>query len=436
MSLISSDVAAPQASAVASGDGRPPAVVHKYGGSSVANADRIRAVARRVARVRESGRPIAVVVSAMGKTTDQLIDLARQVSHHPDPRELDMLLHTGELVSCTLLAMALRDMGHEAVSLTGLQAGIFTDDAHSKARIVEVRTDRLEQELARGRVAIVAGFQGWSPNANVTTLGRGGSDTTAVAVAAALRAEVCEIYTDVTGVFTADPRIVPTARQLPEISYEEMEELAISGAKVMHPRAVELGQLYNLPILVLSSFEEAPGTLIHESVSMEQQQRVRGIAHQKDVAKITFIAVPDRPGIAARIFEPLADAHINVDIIVQNTGIHGLTDLSFTVAGADLYTALEISKAQVGAIQAREVQSATGLAKVSIVGTGIYSQPGYAAQMFRALADAGVNIEMITTSDIRITCLIQEAQVEPAVRALHAAFRLDEVDQRQPVARA
>ncbi len=403
-------------------------LVQKYGGSSLANAERIRAVAERIIASRQSGRPIVVVVSAMGDTTDDLIRLARQLAKEPDDRELDLLLSTGETISCTLMAMTLRHMGYEAISLTGAQAGIKTDASYSRARIIAVDPSRVHRELAAGRIVVVAGFQGITEEFDITTLGRGGSDTTAVAMAAILGANLCEIYTDVDGVYTADPRIEPRAQKLKEISYEEMLELAQQGAKVMHPRAVELGSVYGVPIVVRSSFNTNPGTLIHGETAMELRNKVRGIAHDTDVAKITVVGVPDRPGIAAALFQPLAEANISVDVIVQNASIHGVTDLSFTVARSDLERALRIVQSVSEEIRATDVVSSTDLAKVSIVGTGMQHAPGYAARMFRALADHQVNIDMITTSEIRITCLIGSAHVVEAVRALHEAFQLDRAD--------
>ncbi|HLI26834.1 MAG TPA: aspartate kinase [Chloroflexota bacterium] len=400
-------------------------LVQKYGGTSVAGAERIKAVAARIAATRRTGRDVVVVVSAMGDTTDELIALAHSVTPDPDPRELDLLLSTGETVSATLLAMALRAQHCPAVSLNGVQAGIRTNNWFSRARITAIHPDRIWRELAEGRVVIVTGFQGVTDEADITTLGRGGSDTTAVALACALRAELCEIYTDVEGVYTADPRVVPQARCLPAIAYEEMLELASQGARVMHPRAVELAEVYNLPIRVRSSFTDAPGTLITRGDAVELRRRVQGIAHDTDVAKISLAGVPDRPGIAHAIFAPLAEAGINVDVIVQTASFEGVTDLSFTVARGDLAKAEALVQPVARQIQAREMASATDLAKVSIVGTGIQSTPGYAARMFGILAEAGINIEMITTSDIRITCVIARRDVERAVQALHAGFELD-----------
>lgn len=403
-------------------------LVQKYGGSSLASAERIRAVAERVIASREAGRPTVVVVSAMGDTTDDLIGLARQLAEEPDDRELDLLLSTGETISCTLMAMTLRHLGHEAISLTGAQAGIKTDASHSRASIIAVDPSRIQRELAAGRVVVVAGFQGITEEFDITTLGRGGSDTTAVAMAAILQANLCEIYTDVDGVYTADPRIVPNARKLTEISYEEMLELAQQGARVMHPRAVELGSVYGVPIAVRSSFNQNPGTLIHGEATMEIRNKVRGIAHDTDVAKITVVGVPDRPGIAASLFQPLADANISVDVIVQNASVQGTTDMSFTVARGDLNRALRLVESCSPEIRATDVLNSTGLAKVSVVGTGMQHAPGYAARMFRALAERAVNINMITTSEIRITCLIDATQVAEAVQALHEAFQLDRAE--------
>jgi aspartate kinase len=400
-------------------------IVQKYGGTSVAGPERLKAVARRVAGARAAGDQVVVVVSAMGDTTDHLIELAHQVSPRPPERELDMLLATGEIVSSTLLAMALNDLGCPALSLTGAQAGIWTDASHRRARILVVDAHRLLKEIEAGRVVVVAGFQGITREMEVTTLGRGGSDTTAVALAARLGAGRCEIYTDVEGVYTADPRLVPEARPLAEIGYEEMLEMAVQGARVMHPRAVELGWLYDIPILVASSFSRSAGTLIHGGAGMELKNKVRGIAHDADVAKITVAGVPDRPGIASAVFQPLAGAGISVDTIVQNASIENITDLTFTVSRGDLPKALDIIRGVVPQIGAREVFSDSRLAKVSIVGSGMQNTPGYAARMFNTLAQAGINIQLITTSEIRITCIIDEGQVQNAVKALHRDFELE-----------
>jgi aspartate kinase len=404
-------------------------LVQKYGGSSLATAEHIQRAAQRVAHA-ASARPIVVVVSAMGNSTDELIALARQITPQPDQREMDLLLSTGETISATLMAMALHAVGKPAVSLTAIQAGIRSTRVFGRARITDIHPTRIRTELARGKVVIVTGFQGVTEDQDVTTLGRGASDTTAVALACALAAERCEIFTDVQGVFTADPRLVPTARQLECVSYDEMLELAQLGARVMAPRAVELAELYDMPILVASSFSEAPGTLIcrvlHEEGSpMEIRKNVRGIAHDTDVARITLVGVPDRPGVAAAIFQPLADATISVDTIAQSSGADGKTDLSFTVARGALDEAVRITQQVAPQIGATAVDAAHDLAKVSIVGTGMQSAPGYAARMFGALSQAKINIEIISTSDIRITCVVARDRVDEAVRALHKAFGLD-----------
>ena len=399
--------------------------VQKYGGSSVADAEKIKNVARRVVKTKEEGHQVVVVVSAMGDTTDELIELAKQITINPPEREMDLLLSTGEIVSSTLLAMAIGDMGYKAVSLTGAQAGIETDTSHSKARIQRIEPRRIVKELEKGNIVIVAGFQGITQDMDITTLGRGGSDTTAVALAASLKAKECQIYTDVEGVFTADPRIVPEARRLEEIGYEEMLELATSGAKVMHSRAVELGDVYKMPILVACSFNDKPGTLIHGGASMEIRNKVRGIAHDFDVAKVTVVGVPDQPGIASAIFEPLAKANISVDTIVQNASLDRVTDLSFTVGRGDLDKAMSIIKPIVKSIRAKDCVSDATLGKVSIVGTGMQNTPGYAAMMFKTLYEQGINIQLITTSEIRITCIIASDRTKDAVKALHKTFDLE-----------
>jgi aspartate kinase len=402
-------------------------VVQKYGGTSVATLERIRAVAERVQRSRDRCDGVVVVVSAMGKTTDQLVALAHALNEEPPSREMDQLLATGETVTAPLLAMTLIGMGVDAVSLTGPQAGIRASTAHRKARILDIVPERIVEELARGRVVVVAGFQGVTEGYDIATLGRGGSDTTAVALAASLRAAHCEIYTDVRGVYTADPRLVPEARPIAEISYEEMLEFAHVGAKVMHPRAVEIGEAYDTPIWVRSSFDESPGTVICRHPQLEDRQKVRGIAHETDVAKVTLLRVPDRPGVAAAIFGPLADQHISVDVIVQNVGHDGSTDLSFTIAESDLRQASKVV-ADIGVdIGADGYEATSDVAKVSIVGTGMLNNPGIAATMFRTLADAGINIDLISTSEIRITCLVARDHVGEAVRALHRVYALDEL---------
>ena len=432
-----------------------PLIVQKYGGSSVADAERIINVARRIGEARQGGTDVVAVVSAMGDTTDELIDLAHTISNEPHAREMDLLLSTGELVSCTLLTMALREQGHEAISLSGPQAGIYTDTSFGRARISRIEPARVRRELEAGRIVVVAGFQGMTAEEDVTTLGRGGSDTTAVAIAAALEADRCEIYTDVEGIYTADPRIVPDARKLDEVGYEEMLELASLGAK-MHPRSIELGGVYRVPIYVASSFSDAPGTLIHavgdgpadafaaqppvvsppesqakplhntsDERQMEDRIKVTGIAYNANVAKITVQSVPDRPGLAAALFEPLAEASISVDTIVQNTGGDQSTDISFTVSRTDLPAAVRLVESVAPEMGAAGVVSADDLAAVSIVGSGMQNTPGYASRMFRLLANGGINIDMITTSEIRISCIIGEAQGRDAVRLLHEGFQLD-----------
>ncbi|MBM4462979.1 MAG: aspartate kinase [Chloroflexi bacterium] len=402
-------------------------IVQKYGGSSAADVEKMKAIARRVIAAKQEGNQVVVVISAMGHTTDNLLDLAHQFTSEPDEREMDVLLSTGEIVSSSLLAIAINSMGHKAVSLTGEQAGIMTDAFYSRARIRSIAPQRILKELGKGNIVVVAGFQGITDEMDVVTLGRGGSDTTAVALAVSLNAEVCHIYTDVDGVYTADPHLVPQARKLEEIDYDEMLELATYGAKVMHPRAVEIGKLYNMPILVASSFNNNPGTLIRGGAnSMEIRNKVRGIAHDLNVAKVTVLAVPDKPGIAAGIFEPLANAGISIDTIVQNTSIDGITDLTFTVARSDLEKAKRIVEPITKSIGAKGCVTAANLGKISIVGTGMQNTPGYAARMFKAMYDAGVNIELITTSEIRITCIVDEKKVADGVRALHKAFELEE----------
>lgn len=404
-------------------------IVQKYGGSSLADAEKIKSVAQRIARTADADNKVVAVVSAMGDTTDDLVALSQQVSKNPEPREMDVLLSTGELVSCTLMAMTLRSMGHKAISLSGAQAGIRTDSSHGQAQIADMAPDRLIQELDNDTIVIVAGFQGITEDLDITTLGRGGSDTTAVALAAALGAARCEVYTDVDGIYTADPRLVPAAHKLDEISFEEMLELASYGAK-MNPRSIELGMVYNTPILVASSSRDEPGTLIHGGADMNRQvgeirNRVSGIATDTNVSKITVLGVVDRPGIAASLFEPLTEVGISVDVIVQNASVGGATDMTFTVMRTDLARAEQVVQKVANDLGSGEVVTASDLAKLSIVGTGMQNAPGYASTMFRTLADAGINIEMITTSEIRITCLVKEAQVAEAARALHTAFDLD-----------
>ena len=407
-------------------------IVQKYGGTSLADAAAIRNVAARVAGASAEGNKIVAVVSAMGDTTDQLLALAHQVSDDPEPRELDVLQSTGELVSCTLVAMALRSLGYAAISLSGAQAGIRTDESHGKAKITDVDPERLLAELERGHIVVVAGFQGITEGRDITTLGRGASDISAVAIAAAIEADRCEVYTDVDGIYTADPRLVPEARKMAEVGFEEMLELASSGAK-MAPRSIELGMVYDVPIMVASSFREAPGTLIHRGADVdrpvgEARNRVRGIGTDTNVAKITVTAVPDRPGGAARIFEPLAQADISVDIIVQSALVDGKADLTFTVGRHDLKRAIQVVERTAQELGAGQVSTTDNLAKVSIVGTGMQDAPGYASGMFRALADADINIEVITTSEIRITCVVPESRVGDAATALHSAFLVERTE--------
>jgi aspartate kinase len=401
-------------------------VVQKFGGTSVGDADRIRAVADHVARTRRNGDDVVVVVSAMGKTTDDLLRLANDVSSVQPPRELDMLLTSGERVSMSLLVMALADLGIDAVSFTGSQAGIITDTTHTRATIIEVRAERLREALKAGRVPVVAGFQGVSTDRDVTTLGRGGSDPTAVAMAAALGADACEIYTDVSGVYSADPRIVPGARRLMRVSFEEMLDIAASGGRVLSLRSVEFARNHHVPLHVRSSFTWEPGTwVVEEDVSMEQPV-VTAITHDTSEAKVTVTGVPDRPGIAAPIFRALADRKVNVDTIVQNTSLHGTTDISFTVPKVDLATSVQTVGSLAPELGAGEVLTDDTIAKVSLVGAGMRSHPGVSATMFETLADAGINIEMISTSSIRISCVVRADRVEEAVRILHAAFELSD----------
>jgi len=393
----------------------------------VADAEKIKSVARRIAAARDEGNQVVVAISAMGDTTDKLLRLAHQVSAQVNDRELDALASTGEVVSSTLLAMALHSMGYQAISLSGAQAGIRTDGIHQQARILKVESKRIVKELEKGNIVIVAGFQGITEEMDVTTLGRGASDLSAVALAASLKAEVCQIYTDVEGVYTADPRLVPEARPMPEIGYEEMLEMASYGAKVMNSRAVELGELFAVPILVASSFTDSPGTLIHGGVSsMEVRNKVRSIAHDLNVAKITVVGIPDRPGIAAALFEPLAKANISVDTIVQNASLNNITDLTFTVTRNQLDKAMRVVESTAKSIGARECVSDSKLGKVSVIGTGMQNTPGYAARMFQTLSEEGINIQLIATSEIRITCIIDESRVNDSVSALHRAFQLDE----------
>jgi aspartate kinase len=399
-------------------------VVQKYGGTSVADPARIKAVADHIVATRQAGSEVLVVVSAMGSTTDELERLAMEVSATPSARELDMLLTAGERISIALLCMAIIDRGEHAVSFTGSQAGILTDTSHGRAKIVEVRAERLRDALASGSIAVVAGFQGVSTTSDITTLGRGGSDTTAVALAAALDAEMCEIYTDVAGVYTADPRLVPEARRLGRVSYEELLDLAATGGRVLTLRSVEFARNYHVPVHVRSSFTWEAGTWVGEEDSMEQAI-ISGVTHDVSEAKVTITRVPDRPGVAAKLFRTLADESVNVDMIVQNVSSAGHTDISFTVPREDLTRATKVMDTIVDDLEAAGVTHDADIGRVSLVGAGMKTHPGVAAEMFEVLAKEGINIEMISTSSIRISCVVAARDVEPAVRALHAAFGLE-----------
>ena len=395
----------------------------------MADPDRMRNVAKHIAALRAQGTDVVAVVSAMGKATDNLVELARQVSSNPQGREMDMLLTTGERISMSLLCMALHDVGCDAMSFTGSQVGIITDTSHTKAKILEIKGDRVREALAAGKVAVVAGFQGVSTEREITTLGRGGSDTTAVALAAALKADACEIYTDVTGVFSADPRLVPQARKLKELSFDEMLEMAGAGSKVLALRSVEFARNHNVPIHVRSSFTWEEGTWVR-GIDEERKRKmeepiISGVVHDVGEAKMTLLGVPDRPGVSALLFESLAGANVNVDMIVQNTSIDGTTDISFTLPIGDIATAEPILKKVGDEVGATGINKDENIVKLSLVGAGMKSSPGIAAKMFRVLADNGVNIEMISTSTIRISVVVERSQLEKAVRALHTAFDLD-----------
>lgn len=399
-------------------------LVQKYGGSSLSDAENIKNAAARIGKTYDDGYRLVVVCSAMGQTTDQLVRLAMSVTSDREPREMDLLLSSGEIISSTLVAMALRAKGYPAISLTGLQAGIRTDGLHGNARIASVDTTRILSEINSGNIAIVAGFQGFTDNFDVTTLGRGGSDTSAVALAGALSAERCEVYTDVDGIFTADPKIVADARRIDEITYEEMLELAAYGVK-MHPRSIELGSSFNVPIRISSSFSDQIGTLVHGGIrAMEFGIKVTGVAYDRNVAKITLRRLPDRPGVAALLFERLSTEGISVDTIVQNTSVDRYTDISFTVTRDDSYKAMEMVRSVADELGVYDMVADSTLCKISIVGSGMLNAPGYASSMFRALADADINIDMITTSEIRITCIVPELKVEEGVRILHKTFGL------------
>ena len=399
-------------------------VVQKYGGSSVANAERIRFVAQRVAQVYSQGHSIVVVVSAMGDTTDDLIKLVQEITLNPADREMDVLLSTGEQISMSLLAMALKELDKPVITLTGAQAGIKTDSAHTKAKILEINTHRLEKELKLSKIIIVAGFQGISQANDITTLGRGGSDTTAVALAAALKADLCEIYTDVDGVYTTDPRVVPDAQKLNEVSYEEMLELASLGAAVLHPRSVELAMEYGIPLHVRSSFNQNPGTIVKEVNLMERSQAVTGVAYDLNVAKIGIYNVFDKPGIAYTLFKSLSDQKVNVDIIIQSAMRDEMNDISFTCTQADLRKARDIVEKLLPELGADAFSSDDSVAKVSIVGAGMVSNPGVAALMFEGLFEEGINLEMISTSELKISCIIKAKDAKKAVAALHRKFNL------------
>lgn len=395
----------------------------------MADPDRMRNVARHIAETRAKGIDVVAVVSAMGKATDNLVELARQVASNPQGREMDMLLTTGERISMSLLCMALHDVGCDAMSFTGSQVGIITDTSHTKAKILEIKGDRVREALSAGKVAVVAGFQGVSTDREITTLGRGGSDTTAVALAAALNADACEIYTDVTGVFSADPRIVPQARKIQYLSFDEMLEMAGAGSKVLALRAVEFARNHNVPIHVRSSFTWEEGTWVigadHERNTAMEEPIISGVVHDGGEAKMTLLGVPDRPGVSALLFESLADANVNVDMIVQNTSIDGTTDISFTLPLGDIATALPILEKVGDEVGAKGVSQDENIVKLSLVGAGMKSSPGIAAKMFRVLADNDVNIEMISTSTIRISVVVERSKLETAIRALHTAFDLD-----------
>jgi aspartate kinase len=411
----------------------------KFGGTSVGDADRIRAAARRIVRAKEEGKRVVAVLSARGKTTDELIGMAYEVSERPDPREMDMLLSTGERISCALAAMVINDLGHEAESLTGSQAGIVTDTSHTKARILDVRTERIERLLDLGRIVLVAGFQGTSASlrsddgeyeihGNVTTLGRGGSDTTAVAIAAALGAAVCEIYTDVAGVYSADPRLVPGATKLPVVSFEEMLEMSASGAGVLQLRSVEYARNHGVPIHCRSSFDDGPGTFVLTEEQTMERPLVTAVTHSVDEARVTLTQLPDRPGVAGRVLSVLAAANVNVDMIIQNEpkSDGASADMSFTVPRDDLVAAREALDPLVAELGIGAIATDPSMGKVSLVGAGMKSHPGVAAKTFTVLGDAGVNIEMISTSPIKISCVVREDDVPTAVRELHRAFELGE----------
>jgi aspartate kinase len=400
----------------------------KFGGTSVADAERLKRAARRIVAAREEGNNVVAVLSARGKTTDELVALAAEMSDDPDPREMDMLLSTGERISCALCAMAINDLGHRAISLTGSQAGIVTDTSHTKARILDVRAERIRTALDLGQIVLVAGFQGVSTAQDVTTLGRGGSDTTAVALAAAVDADVCEIYTDVPGVFSADPRIVPDARKLDVVSFEEMLEMASSGAKVLQLRSVEYARNHGVRIHCRSSFDDSTGTFVVGEQETMEHPLITAVAHSTDEARLSLVGVPDEPGAAAKIFSALADANCNVDMIIQNEPLEEgrKAEVSFTVPRGDLRAAQEALQPVAAELGVESIDAVPEMGKVSIVGAGMKSHPGVAAKVFQVLAEERINIEMISTSPIKISCVIAADQVPTAVRALHGAFELGE----------
>ncbi len=399
-------------------------IVQKFGGSSVANVERIQRVANRVVSYRKKGHDLVVVVSALGDTTDELIELAAKINTEPSEREMDMLLSTGEQISVALLAMAIHKLGFEAISFTGAQVGIITDTSHTRARIIKINADKIKEALKQGKIVIVAGFQGITVNQDITTLGRGGSDLTAVALAKELKADECEIYTDVKGIYTTDPRIEPEAKKIKEITYDEMLEMASLGAQVMQARSIEVAKKFNVPIHVRSSFEQETGTMIIEEVKNMEDVVVSAVTLNKGESKITVCNVPDRPGVAAKIFNELATKGVSVDMIVQNVSHLRQTDISFTVAKTEAPKTLKITKKVAKAVGAGEVLEDDSIARVSIIGVGMRSHPGVAAKMFEVLADNKINIEMISTSDISISCIIQKKFGETAVKALHKKFDL------------
>lgn len=402
-------------------------VVQKYGGTSVGSTERILKVAERVVKCKRSGKKTVVVVSAMGDMTDDLIEKAKAINPNPSNREMDMLLSTGEQISISLLAMAIEHLDEKVVSLTGGQSGIITDNAHKKARIAKISPERIQKALDEDYIVIVAGFQGITESGDITTLGRGGSDTTAVALAAALDAEACEIYTDVTGVYTADPRLVPSARMLDEISYDEMLELARLGAKVLHPRSVELARKYNIPLVVRSSFEDVPGTKVTGVKNMEQLY-IRGVSLDSNIAKISVIEVPDKPGIAFQLFSSLADQQVHVDMIFQNLNHDKVNDISFTVDQDDMEKAIEVASDFSQKVHAKSILFDTNVTKLSIVGTGISGNAEVASRLFGALFELGINIQMISTSEIKISCIISQDDGDKALKHIHSAFNLDAID--------